>query len=88
VPTASSSSSSSLSEADEEESFCGYTSDFVRLNMGVSSLSKSEMGAIMTGRLNQVLQLYRQYRNMATGSTRDFYDYQILLIQRALAVNK
>lgn len=88
VPSTPSSSSSSLSETNEEESFCGYTSNFVRLNMGVSSLSKSEMGAIMTGRLNRVLQLYRQYRNMATGSTRDFYDYQILLIQRALAVNK
>ena len=52
--------------------------------MGVSALSKAQLGAIMTGRLNRVLQKYRQYRAAATGSTRDFYDYEILLIERAL----
>ena len=82
----SSSSSSSLTASDDDH-FCGYTHDFVRINMGVSALSKAQMGAIMTGRLQRVLQKYRQYRAAATGSTRDFYDYEILLIERALSVN-
>lgn len=64
--------------------FCGYSHDFARINMGVSALSKAQLGAIMTGRLNRLLQKYRQYRAAATGSTRDFYDYEILLIERAL----
>ena len=89
----SASSSSSLTDTDtsllsaaDDDHFCSYTHDFVRLNMGVSALSKPQMGAIMTGRLKRVLQLYRQYRNAATGSTRDFYDYEILLMERALTV--
>jgi len=40
----------------------------------------------MTGRLERVLQKYKVFRNTATGSTRDYYDYQILLIEKALAV--
>ena len=91
--SSSASSSSSLTDTDtsllsaaDDDHFCSYTHDFVRLNMGVSALSKPQMGAIMTGRLKRVLQLYRQYRNAATGSTRDFYDYEILLMERALTV--
>ena len=83
---ASSSSSSSLTADADEDHFCGYSQDFARLNLGVSSLSKPQLGAIMMGRLKRVLQLYRQYRNMASGSTRDYYDYQILLIERTLKV--
>jgi len=85
---ASASSSSSWTDDSSSDSFCGYTHDFVRINFGVSALSKSQLGAIMTGRLKRVLQKYRQYRNTATGSTRDFYDYEILLIERALSVNQ
>jgi len=54
--------------------------------MGVSSLSKIQMGAIMTGMLKRVLAKYKVYRNAATGTTRDFYDYEILVMERALAV--
>lgn len=86
--SSSSSSSFSWDESLSDGSFCGYTQDFVRINFGVSALSKSQLGAIMTGRLKRVLQKYRQYRNTATGSTRDFYDYEILLIERALSVNQ
>ena len=42
----------------------------------------------MTGRLKRVLQKYKTYRAMATGSTRDYYDYQILMIERALQSEK
>ena len=82
---ASAKSTSSSSSLDESaDNFCGYATDFVRINMGVSSLPAQQLGAIMTGRLNRVLQKYKTYRNTATSSTRDFYDYQILLIERAL----
>ena len=78
---------SSLADSDDaNDHFCGYTTDFVRLNFGMASLSKTQMGSIMTGRLKRVLQKYKTYRNSAVGSTRDFYDYQILLIEKALAV--
>ncbi len=86
--SSSSSSSFSWDESLSDGSFCGYTQDFVRINFGVSALSKTQLGVIMTGRLKRVLQKYRQYRNTATGTTRDFYDYEILLIERALSVNK
>ena len=36
-------------------------------------------------RLREVLRLYKARRGSATGSTRDFYDYQILLIERLFA---
>jgi len=39
----------------------------------------------MTGRLRKVLSLYKSRRAAATGSTKDFYDYQILLIERTFA---
>ena len=35
--------------------------------------------------LREVLRLYKARRGSATGSTRDFYDYQILLIERLFA---
>ena len=38
----------------------------------------------MTGRLKRVLQKYRTYRTSAQGMTRDFYDYQILKIEKVL----
>ena len=63
---------------------CDETKSFARINLGVSSLTKDEFGAIMMGRLKVVLQKYKTFRNAAKGSTRDFYDYQILKIERAL----
>ena len=68
----------------EEDHWCSMAGDnsFVRINLGTASLSASQLGAIMTGRLNRVLQKYRVYRNQSTGSTRDFYDYQILQIEK------
>lgn len=67
---------------------CTATDDlhsFARINLGTASLSATQLGAIMTGRLKRVLQKLRTYRAQATGSTRDFYDYQILLIEKAFA---
>ena len=50
-----------------------------------SRIRYSEIGALMTGRLRKVLSLYKSRRAAATGSTKDFYDYQILLIERTFA---
>jgi hypothetical protein len=63
---------------------CDGTTSFARINFGVSSLTKDEFGAIMMGRLQTVLQKYKSYRSAAKGTTKDYYDYQILKIERAL----
>lgn len=57
---------------------------FARYNLGGSALSSAETGALMLRQLQKVLTKYRSYKATATGSTRDFYNYQILLIERLL----
>ncbi len=57
---------------------------FARYNLGGSALSSAESGALMLGQLQKVLTKYRSYKASATGSTKDFYNYQILLIERLL----
>lgn len=66
---------------------CGMSrgDGFSRPNFGLPTLAKEQLGALMTGRLRKVLGLYKSRRAAATGSTRDFYDYQILLIERTFA---
>lgn len=69
-------------------SVCGHnhgSQSFSRINLGSAALPQSELGAIMFGRLKVVLAKYRAYRGTATGSTRDFYNYQIFLIERLLS---
>ncbi len=96
-PATSTSSSTSLTDMqelsilNEPQSFpcsCGikHEQSFARINFSLPTLSKDELGAIMTGRLQKVLSLYKARRGTATGSTRDFYNYQILLIERTLAI--
>ena len=84
--TSSTSSSSSLTDMDEMH-YCSMagSDSFVRINLGTAALTASQMGALMTGRLNRILQKYRTYRASATGTTRDFYDYQILQIEKTLS---
>jgi len=66
---------------------CGMShgNEFARINFGLPTLTKEQIGALMTGRLRKVLSLYKSRRAAATGSTKDFYDYQILLIERTFA---
>lgn len=79
--------------ADEAEHFCSFdqmadeSRAFTRFNVANGSLPTAEVGALMMGRLKAVKTLYQQYRATATGVTRNFYDYQILLIDRTLKVN-
>ena len=99
LATATKASSSALTEEDATSAWedtetdawpgcCALGPDgtsFARINFGLPTLTKDRMGALMTGRLREVLRLYKARRGSATGSTRDFYDYQILLIERLFA---
>ncbi|MCD8317773.1 MAG: zinc-dependent metalloprotease [Paraprevotella sp.] len=73
----------------ENEYYCssdmGEENKFTRIKFGLPTLSKEQLGALMTGRQHKVLSLYKARRAAATGSTKDFYDYQILLIERTFA---
>ncbi len=90
--TSSSSSSFNADEtfADEHHDchhFCSrYADSFVRINMGGSSLSNAEMGALFLGQINRLETRLKNFRAQSTGATRDFYDYQLLLIQRMKSV--
>lgn len=57
-------------------------SSFTRINLGGSALSQTETGALMVGQLKRVLAKYRTYRNAAKGTTLDYYNYQIMLIEK------
>lgn len=55
---------------------------FTRINMG-PALSSSDMAPYMTGALKKVLALYKQKRAAtADSATRNFYDYQIITIEK------
>ena len=60
---------------------------FTRINFGLPTLSKEQLAAVMVGRLNKIAQLYKSRRAASVGDTRDFYDYQLLLIERTLKNN-
>ena len=81
---ASAAKTTSLAE-EPDDVFCAWQHDFARINFGVSSLPKERMGVLMMGCLKRVLAKYKTFRPLATGSTRDYYDYQILQIERLLS---
>ena len=55
---------------------------FTRINMG-PALSSADMAPYMTGALKKVLALYKQKRAAtADSATRNFYDYQIITIEK------
>jgi hypothetical protein len=69
---------------------CNYTNhdveqSFTRINFGVSTLSTTEMGAIMTSCLKKVLQKCKAYSAATTGITNGFYSFQIIKIETALS---
>ncbi len=61
---------------------CHFDKSFVRINMGGSSLSDAEMGSLFLGQINRIETRMKNYRAQSKGTTRDFYDYQLLLIDR------
>ena len=74
-------------DVDSPTSVCGHIHEaesFSRINLGAAALSQDELGAIMMGRLRAALAKFRAYRGTAVGGTRDFYNYQIFLIERLL----
>ena len=64
-----------LAHQAEEQSFTRFT-------LG-PSMSVAEMAPYMSGALKKVLTLYKQKRAVTTdAATRDFYDYQIVTIEK------
>ena len=61
-------------------------SSFTRINLGGSVLGEAEAGALMVGQLKRILAKYRTYRNAAKGTTLDYYNYQIMLIEKHFKV--
>ena len=57
---------------------------FVRINYGLPALDSNIYKPMMTGQLKRVLQLFRAKRNTGDTKTRNFYDYQILTINKLL----
>lgn len=61
---------------------------FFRILIGLPSLPATELRPMMMSMLKKTLNLYKTRRAAATdAATRDFYDYQILQMERTLAVN-
>lgn len=78
-----------LRQACEPSLPCSHMhgNSFTRINFGLPTLSKDQLATVMVGRLNKIAQLYKSRRATSTGDTRDFYDYQLLLIERAMKNN-
>lgn len=57
---------------------------FARINFGLPTLPKAQIGALFTARLRQVARQYKAWRSAASAETQAYYDYQLLLIEQAL----
>ncbi|MEG1378505.1 MAG: hypothetical protein RSC75_02650, partial [Bacteroidales bacterium] len=56
---------------------------FLRINFGLPTLSPTVGAPLMTGKLKKILSLYKQKRAATVDvMTRDFYDYQIVRIEK------
>jgi hypothetical protein len=63
------------------------TDSFTRMTYTTTAFNKFEAAPYMLGSLKKIQALYQQARANATDSeTRNFYDYQLLLIKQALEV--
>lgn len=71
---------------DASSSVCSVAGEeaFTRYNLGLPALTQNEFAPQMLGCIKRIEQLYRNYRAQATGATRSFYDYQLLLISNLL----
>ena len=79
-----------MQETVSSEPVCSHADDahsFVRLNFSLPSLPKEKLEPMMSGCLHRVLRLYQSRRLGASGTDRDFYDYQITMIQRTLSAD-
>ncbi|MBO7317990.1 MAG: hypothetical protein J6U43_04635, partial [Bacteroidales bacterium] len=61
--------------------------DFTRMTYDSPAFNKFEVAPYMLGALKRIQSLYQQARVNTTDTyTRNFYDYQLLLIKQALEV--
>lgn len=78
---------SSLSISNDEKLPCEYcdpSTSFVRINYGLPSLKEEIFRPLMLQQLKKVLNLYRAKRGTGDSQTRNFYEYQILTINKLL----
>lgn len=75
-----------LEAADEPALPCSHSHEdhsFTRINFGLPTLPAEVQGPLMTGQLKRISQLYKQRKaTTAHKATREFYDYQILQIDK------
>lgn len=57
---------------------------FMRINYGLPALSPNILGPLMMDQLKKINNLYKQKRTVGNAKTRNFYDYQILQIEKLL----
>lgn len=92
------SSSKSFADNDEISDAEGYSclpcshagcthhaneSSFVRINLGQTSPGDTQLAPMMTAQLREIERLYTQQRNAVSDTaTRNFYDYQLLKLQK------
>ena len=61
-----------------------HSKSFLRINFGLPTLPAPELNALMTAQLNKVLELYKKRRNSSDATSRNFYNFQILNIEKVL----
>ncbi|MGI6224301.1 MAG: zinc-dependent metalloprotease [Prevotella sp.] len=74
-------------DVDEEKLPCEYfdpTTSFIRINYGIPALKEEFYKPIMLQQLKKVLQLFRSRRTTGNVAARNFYDYQITVINKLL----
>lgn len=73
-------------QIDARSTVCATATEeaFTRYNLGLPAMSQNEFAPLMLDRLKKVQSLYRNYRASASGSTRAFYEYQLLVIDKLL----
>lgn len=64
--------------------FCDPSTSFVRINYGLPVLKEEIFKPLMLQQLKKVLNLYRIKRRTGDSKTRNFYEYQILVISKLL----
>ena len=66
---------------------CSHTEaeySFMRINYGLPALSPNLLEPLMLSQLKKVVALYKQKRTTGDAKTRNYYEYQILQIDKLL----
>lgn len=55
---------------------------FLRINFGLPTLPATTLNPLMTSHLREILDLYKKKKSSSDTSTRNFYNYQILMLEK------